>query len=113
MTSSHRPHTLDRRNFLRGGSALVAGLAAGPAFLRGADAASKKLVIGVLGLGRGLDHVRACLGISDVEIAYVCDVDDRRIQRALKTIAEQQQGKARPPEAVKDFRKVLDDKHVD
>src|SRR4051812_19284705 len=62
-----RPHTLDRRAFL-GGAAVAAGLAAAPAFLRGADAASNKLIIGVVGLGRGLDHVKACLGIPDVEI---------------------------------------------
>jgi predicted dehydrogenase len=113
MTPSRQPRTIDRRHFLHGGTALIAGLAAAPAFLRGADAASKKLVIGVIGLGRGLDHVRACLGIADVEIAYVCDVDDRRIERTLKTVAEQQPKSGRTPQAVKDFRKMLDDKNVD
>ena len=105
------PAGIDRRQFIGAGAALVAGLAA-PAVLRAADP-GKKLVIGVMGLGRGLDHVKACLGLPDVEIAYVCDVDDRRIQQALKTVAGQQDKAARMPQGVKDFRKILDDKSVD
>jgi len=108
-----RPNAIDRRHFLGQSTVIAASLAAGPAFLHGADSASKKLVIGVMGLGRGLDHVKTCLGLSDVEIAYVCDVDDRRIQRALNTIAEQQNKPAKMPQVVKDFRKILDDKNVD
>src|SRR5271156_2408103 len=94
-TSMNRDQAaIDRRQFLGQGSALVAGLTAGPAILRAADT-DKKLVIGVMGLGRGLDHVKACLGLSDVEIAYLCDVDDRRLQRAVNTIAEQKSKPAR------------------
>lgn len=104
---------LDRRQFLGRGAALAASLATGPAFLRGADEPSKKLVIGVMGLGRGMGHIQSCLGLSDVEIAYVCDVDDRRVQRALSTIAEHKDKPAKMPQGVKDFRKVLDDKAVD
>lgn len=107
-----RTNAIHRRRFLAQGTALVAGLAAGPVCLAAADSASKKLVIGVMGLGRGLDHVKACLGLPDVEIAYVCDVDDRRIKRALNVIAEQNK-QAKAPEGVKDFRKILDDKNVD
>jgi predicted dehydrogenase len=114
MTLRHdRPRPINRRQFLGRGTTLAAGLAAGPAILRAADAPSKRLVLGVMGLGRGLDHVRACLGLPDVEIAYVCDVDERRVRRALAVIAEQRDKPARTPQGVKDFRKVLDDKGVD
>ena len=55
---SHRAnqptHTLDRRHFLGQSAAIAAGLATAPIYLRAADAASKKLVIGVMGLGRGV-----------------------------------------------------------
>src|SRR5262249_54826884 len=104
-------NTINRRHFLGQGAALAAGLAAAPA-LHAADS-GKKLVIGVMGLGRGLDHVKACVGLADVEIAYVCDIDDRRIQRALGVIGEQPTKPARMPQGVKDFRKILDDKNVD
>jgi len=106
---SHGSSAINRRHFLAQGTALAASLAtAGSAF-----AAEKKLVIGVMGLGRGLAHVQACLGISDVEIAYVCDVDERRVQRAINTINEHNPKPARAPQGVKDLRKVLDDKNVD
>jgi predicted dehydrogenase len=103
---------INRRRFLGQSAAVVAGLAAGPAILA-ADSPSKKLVIGVMGLGRGLDHVKACLGLADVEIAYLCDVDDRRLQRAVSAIADQKTKPERAPQTVKDFRKILDDKNVD
>src|SRR5206468_8161816 len=89
--SSHRlwpsPHgtpPMNRRQFLRHGATLAAGAIAAPAVL--ADSPGKKLVIGVMGLGRGLDHVKACRGLPDVEIAYLCDVDDRRIARAVEAV---------------------------
>ncbi len=47
---------IGRRRFLGQGTALVAGLAAGPVFLRAADSPGERLVIGIMGLGRGLDH---------------------------------------------------------
>jgi predicted dehydrogenase len=106
------PGSIDRRRFLLQGSALAAGLAASPARARAADP-SKKLVVGVMGLGRGMAHVQACLELSDVEVAYVCDIDKRRIQRALNVVAERASKPARMPQGVQDFRKILDDKKVD
>ena len=103
----------NRRQFLQQGAALAAGLATGPTFLRSADASSKKLVIAVMGLSRGMAHVKACLGLPDVEIAYVCDVDERRIQQALNAVKESQPKADQMPKGVQDFRKVLDDKNVD
>jgi len=102
---------MNRRQFLRHGSALAAGAIASPAVL--ADSPGKKLVIGVMGLGRGLDHVKACLGLPDVEIAYLCDVDDRRIDRAMAEVNKSKDKPAKTPQTVKDFRRVLDDKSVD
>jgi predicted dehydrogenase len=115
MTSPRhdRSSPIDRRGFLGQGSALLAGLTAGPALLHAADSPSKKLVIGVMGLGRGLDHVQACIGLPEIEIAYVCDVDDKRLQRALNRIAEQRNKPAKMPQGIKDFRRILDDKNVD
>lgn len=104
--------TSSRRDFLAQGAALAAGLSAS-AYLRAADAPSKKLVIGVMGLSRGMAHVSACLGLPDVEIAYVCDVDDKRREKALKTISEGANKPERMPQGVKDFRKILEDKNVD
>lgn len=111
-TSHDRPSTINRRRFLGQGAAAVAGLAAAPAFLHAAGA-DKKLVVGVMGLSRGMGHVTACLGLPDVELAYVCDVDERRVAQALATIEKHAKKPAQMPRGVKDFRAILDDKRVD
>lgn len=105
--------TIGRREFLGQGAALAAGLTTAASYLRAGDAPNKKLQIAVLGLSRGMAHVNACLGISDVELAYVCDVDQRRIDSALKAISGNANKPSRMPEGVKDFRKILDDKNID
>ena len=63
-----------------------------------------------MGLGRGLDHVKAVQQIANVEIAYVADIDDVRIATAQKSALAKSE---KAPKAVKDFRRILDDKDVD
>src|SRR5436853_741022 len=103
---------MDRRQFIRTSSVLTTGLASlsGPAILRSAESPGEKIVVGVMGLGRGHDHVKALLQIPNAEIAYICDIDEQRIERALASSFSQQEKK---PRGVKDFRKILDDKSVD
>ena len=105
-------HKLDRRQFLTRSTVLGASLAAlsSPAGLRSAQSPAEKLVVGVMGLGRGHDHVRALLQIPGAELAYLCDVDDQRLDRTLQSLLAHHE---KPPKAVKDFRRILDDKSVD
>ena len=63
-----------------------------------------------MGLGRGMAHVEALLGISNAEIAYVCDVDQQRVDKAAKIVGDKQN---RAPKGVQDFRRMLDDHDVD
>src|SRR5215212_2261489 len=103
--------SMNRRRFVKQTAALSAlSSIAAPAILSSAQSPGDKLLVGVMGLGRGHDHCNALLQISNVEVAYVCDIDDQRIHRAAKTISAKQE---RPPKGVKDFRKILDDKSVD
>jgi predicted dehydrogenase len=107
MSSQHT-----RRDFVKRTTVFSFGLAAAPLVSQAHAAKSpgEKLVVGVMGLGRGLDHVKALQEISNVEIAYVADIDDERIARAQKTV----DGKSeKAPQGVKDFRRILDDKDVD
>jgi predicted dehydrogenase len=103
---------INRRQFLKQGLVLGAGIAACETIaLRGAGgSANEKLVVGVMGLGRGMGHIEVILEIPNTELAYVSDVDERRMEAALKTIA--QKG-PQPPKAVQDFRRILEDKAVD
>src|SRR5437763_12871798 len=103
-------NSLTRRHFVKQTTSLTAAALAVPAILRSAASPGDKLLVGVLGLGRGLDHCNALLQISNVEIDYLCDIDDNRIDRAAKVASAKQQREAK---GIKDFRKILDDKSID
>jgi len=60
---------------------------------------------------RGLDHIEALGGIDGVEIAYVCDVEDGALAKGMKQAAATAPGSQ--PKAIKDFRRVLDDRSID
>lgn len=116
------PSSVDRRRFLRQIGAAGIGLAytggiAG--ILRAAEAPavvsslnpSSRIRFAVVGTnGRGLSHVNSIGKLKNVEIAYICDVDDRSIAKGLKAAAKVQ---STPPATAKDFRKVLEDKSID
>jgi predicted dehydrogenase len=100
------PHRLSRRTFL-GTSA--AALATTPR-LMAADA-NDKIVVGVMGMGgRGTGLAQLFARQPNVEVAYVCDVDAGRAAQAQKAVAS---GSKSQPQAVGDFRRILDDKAVD
>lgn len=104
---------IDRRHFIRKSAVLGASLAAWDRSPLVAVTASpaNKIRVAVMGLNsRGMDHIKAFLALTDVEIAYICDVDDRAIAKGLKAIGDRQSS---APKGVKDFRKILDDRDVD
>lgn len=78
--------------------------------VRGAEQPGKKLKVAVVALGRGMGHVSALLTLPDVEIAYLAEVDPKRLERGLKVVADKQQVSC---QGVRDFRKILEDKSVD
>lgn len=103
---------LSRRNFVKQGAA------AGAAFttlgyvksLKGADAPANKLRVAVMGLGRGKGHISAWSRVPGVEIAYVCDVDEKRLAEGVRATETRQSSK---PKTATDFRRILDDPEVD
>ena len=64
-----------------------------------------------MGLSRGRAHISNFAKIPGVEIAYVCDVDQKRLTEGVKLATEQSGGMK--PAAVTDFRRILEDKDVD
>ena len=103
---------LTRRRFLKHTALTTASLAALRSLpaVAAAGSPNNKLLVGVMGLGRGYDHIQALLQLPDVEIGFVCDVDQQRLERAAKAVAAKQ---ARPAATVRDFRRILEDKAVD
>ena len=103
--------SLTRRQFL--GSAAAASLAF-PAILKAKDT-QRKIVTGVIGLSRGMGHAIKYLEASNCEVAYLCDVDSRRVasgmNRAKTSLAKFPQ--TQDPKGIDDFRRILDDKSID
>lgn len=105
------PDSVNRRTFLGHSAAATAAGFAAPALLSAANKApSEKVTIGIMGMQRGLALAKTFSSVDGVEIKYVCDTDDERLAKAAKTV----EGKTKKkPQAIGDFRKILDDKDVD
>ena len=101
---------MKRRGFLSTG---LAGEAAAATVSQGKAAASvnNKVTIAMMGVrGRGRYLTDQFSRMSDVNIAYICDVDENVVEPAMKSA---QNGQQKPPELVEDIRRVLDDSAVD
>lgn len=98
-----------RRRFLQESGAGLTLLAAGVG--EAADPPPRKVVIGVIGTGgMGTGHVKALSARPDVEIAWLCDVDQKRRDAAVQIVEE---ATGRRPRAEGDLRRVLDDRSVE
>jgi predicted dehydrogenase len=106
--------TIDRREFVRGASLAGMGLVVTsrvplPSLSFGGSP-SEKVVVAVMGLnGRGTVLARNFVRSKNTEVAYLCDVDANVLAKARSALQEA----AKPPKAIVDFRRALDDKDVD
>jgi predicted dehydrogenase len=95
---------MQRRTFLKASAAAVAVPAVTPAAVR-----ADRISIALMGVGgMGGNHLRLLARNPRVNIAYVCDVDSRRLADAAKVASDG----GHPVKPVKDVRTVLDDKSV-
>lgn len=81
---------LSRRRFIQG-AALTAGALAAPTILSsrlfGANAPSKQIAVGVIGVGNiAQGHLNALLGDGDCRVVAVCDVDATHLAGSLKKV---------------------------
>ncbi len=99
----------DRRTFLKGAGLGAAALSLGTAHLYAAG--SDRMKIAVIGPGgMGSNHTKLLAKRKDVEIAYVCDVDQQRAQRAVDIVKA---GAGNAPKDVKDMREIFKDKEIE
>src|SRR5262245_41532717 len=97
-----------RRTFLKSAGLGAAALAVNAA---SSHAAQRRLVLGAIGPGgMGTGHLRHLTARNDVEVAYVCDPDQKRLAAAAKLVESKTN---KTPKAVKDLRQILDDRNVD
>jgi predicted dehydrogenase len=110
---------MTRRSFIS--SSLTAGVAAwalAPAVLA-AESPANKVFVGVMGTsrnsigsdGRGTELARGLATLPGVEVAYICDVDSRNIEKAIASVVTKTK-QTKPPKGVVDFRRILDDQNV-
>lgn len=105
----YNKNNMQRRDFIHKTALTGVAAAAFPGILKARQA--DKLVIAVIGTnGRGLAHVEAYSQIKNVEIAYICDVEEKALAKGIHQ-AKKLTGKT--PKAIKDFRTILDDKNLD
>jgi predicted dehydrogenase len=97
---------VDRRHFLMSSVVLPAALKASA--LRSQNDTVRVAVVGFN--GRGKAHISAYLKMPNVEIAALCDVDEKVLESGCKMV--EAAGKKRPA-TFTDIRKVLDDKSID
>lgn len=111
---------MNRRDFLKRSGAAGIGLGLAGSFIGSAGAAlpsrrslgpNDKLRVAVIGTnGRGMAHIDCLTGLPGVEIAYICDVDERAVASGIKATVKHQSAQ---PKGARDFRKVLEDKSLD
>jgi len=117
MAGTHRDGGVSRRGMLKGTALAAAGVAAPivlPGLARGAAAPSNRITIGMIGMGRQAYHsnVRSFLGMKDVQVVAVCDVDTWRLDNGRKRVneryaAQTRSGTYKGCATTRDFRDIL------
>jgi predicted dehydrogenase len=107
-----------RRDFIKkvaigsAGMALGGSMALSAKSYRNIIGSNEKILVATIGVnGRGNGMSRTFAGQKNAEVVCVCDVDERAIPKAIKSIAGA--GQTNVPKSEKDCRKVLENKSID
>ncbi len=101
---------MQRRNFIRNASLAGAGVTILNFPVFGKNAPSNKVVLAMMGVNsRGAYLAKTYSSLPNVEIAYICDVEDKAIQNGFDAV----KGAARKPQLVKDIRTLVTKKDFD
>ena len=98
---------MDRRNFLKTGSAAVALTTAASLNTTSANTTKRKKRVGVIGCGwyGKLDLFRL-LQVADVEVVSLCDVDSKMLAEAAEMVSKRQKS-GNTPKTYGDYRELL------
>ncbi len=105
---------ITRRQFLKGSAVAATGFLAPtivPASVFGADAPSNRITLGCIGVGRqGIGDMRGFMGLKQVQVIAVCDIDSKRTDYA-KQLVEKQYGSGCA--TYRDFRELIASDDID
>jgi len=95
---------MHRRSFIKNTGLTTAGITILNFPIFGKNAPSNKVVVAAMGVNsRGAYHIKAFSGLPNVEVGYICDVEDKAIANGFAAV---KQG-ARKPTLVKDIRELV------
>ena len=81
-----------------------------PASVLGKNAPSNKIVVAVMGVNSRGAYLAQCYSqLENVEVAYICDVEDGAIKNGLAALKDAK----RQPTAIKDIRELVKKKDFD
>ncbi|HEY4155333.1 MAG TPA: Gfo/Idh/MocA family oxidoreductase [Puia sp.] len=101
---------MERRDFIKNASVAGAGLTVLNFPVFGKKAPSNKVVLAVMGLnGRGSYLAKSYSSLNNVEIAYICDVEDGAIQHGFDAL----KAAPRKPVLIRDIRELVNKKDFD
>lgn len=88
---TNKTSIITRRQFLKGSAAAASAALLAPAIVPasvfGAEAPSNRVTLGCIGVGRqGMTDMRDFLGLPQVQIIAVCDLDSKRVENAKKAV---------------------------
>jgi len=99
-----------RRDFIKNSASLGAGVTILNFPVFGKNAPSNKVVLGVMGVNsRGNYLAKSFAQIANVEVAYICDVEEKAIQNGINALKEV----GKEAKLVKDIRKLVEQKDID
>jgi predicted dehydrogenase len=101
---------MHRRKFIKNTSLATAGVTILNFPIFGKNAPSNKVVLGVMGVNsRGAYLAESFAKLANVEIAYLCDVEEKAIQNGLAALKDA----PKKPSVVKDIRELVTRKDFD
>src|SRR6185295_5858815 len=99
-----------RKEFIKNTSIATAGITFLNFPVFGKNAPSNKVVVAVMGVnGRGGYHAQGFATLANVEVGYICDVEDNAIAKCMKSFDKAD----KKPTVIKDIRELLNKKDFD
>jgi predicted dehydrogenase len=101
---------MDRRKFIKDASLATAGITILNFPVFGKRAPSNKVIVAVAGVNsRGAYLAKSFASLPDVEVAYICDVEEKAIRNGLDALKDA----SKKPAVARDIRKLVNQKDFD